>query len=314
MNSAVSQPLIKINQLTKRFGDFTALNRCELEIRQGEVFGLLGPNGAGKSTLLRLLLGFMKPTSGSATINELDCYNERVQAHRELAYLPGDARLPKTMRGRQILNFFAGLGSSSGNKTPARTYERSLEIANRLELDLSRWVAFMSTGMRQKLALAIVLASNSPLVILDEPTANLDPTVRGEVIQLVSEAKSAGRTVVFSSHVLSEIEDVCDRAGILRAGELVHLQNMDELMRQHRIRAKVEGPLPEVPELLKDQFEIQKTGENEILIETPGELSVVLKWLAASPVSDVFIQPVGLRAIYDRYHGGNLNSVVRESA
>ncbi len=301
----MSQPLIQIQKLTKRFDDFIALNSCGLEICRGEVFGLLGPNGAGKSTLLRLLLGFMKPTSGTAKINGRDCYRERVAVHRELSYLPGDARLPRTMRGQQVLKFFAGLAGTDN-------YERSLQIAERLDLDLSRWVAFMSTGMRQKLALSIVLGSRNPLVILDEPTANLDPTVRGEVIGLVAEAKSAGRTVVFSSHVLSEIEDVCDRAGILRAGELVHLQDMGELMRQHRIRAKVEGELPEVPSSLKNEFELQRLEDGQIQIQTPGELSVILKWLASAPVSDVFIQPVGLRAIYDQYHSGEQTSIAKE--
>lgn len=299
-------PLIKIRKLTKKFGDFTALDGCGLEIEQGEVFGLLGPNGAGKSTLLRLLLGFMKPTEGVAMINGLDCYQDRVAVHKELVYLPGDARLPRTMRGRQVLKFFAGLSESN-------SYERSLQIADRLELDLSRWVAFMSTGMRQKLALAIVLGSKSPLIILDEPTANLDPTVRGEVIKLVDEAKSVGRTVVFSSHVLSEIEDVCDRAGILRAGQLVHLQDLKQLMRQHRIKAKVHGELPEMPEALRNDLQLTEYPDGTIQIETPGEISLLLKWLAAAPISDVFVQPIGLRAIYDLYHSGDATSVSKES-
>lgn len=298
---AVKNSLIRIQKLTKRFGDFTALNACDLEIRQGEVFGLLGPNGAGKTTLLRLLLGFMKPTSGVAYIHDLDCYEQRIQVHRQLAYLPGDARLPRTMRGKQVLKFFSGLSGSE-------TLDRSLQIADRLELDLSRWVAFMSTGMRQKLALSVVLASANPLLILDEPTANLDPTVRSEVIKLVAEAKAAGRTVVLSSHVLSEIEDVCDRAGILRAGRLVHLQDLGELMKQHRIRAKVNGPLPEVPDSIAGEFELLELEDGEIQIETPTELSELLKWLAAAPLSDVFVQPVGLRAIYDRFHSARPDS------
>lgn len=299
-------PLIKIRKLTKRFGEFTALDGCGLEIEQGEVFGLLGPNGAGKSTLLRLLLGFMKPTDGVALINDLDCYRDRVAVHRDLVYLPGDARLPRTMRGRQILKFFAGLSESN-------SYERSLQIADRLELDLSRWVAFMSTGMRQKLALAIVLGSKSPLIILDEPTANLDPTVRGEVIKLVAEAKSMGKTVVFSSHVLSEIEDVCDRAGILREGQLVHLQDLRQLMRQHRIRAKVHGELPEIPDSLRNELHLTEFDNGTIQIETPGEISLLLKWLAAAPISDVFVQPIGLRAIYDQFHAAENNSMPKES-
>lgn len=300
-------PLIKIRKLTKRFGDFTALDGCGLEIEQGEVFGLLGPNGAGKSTLLRLLLGFMKPTDGVALIDNLDCYKDRVAVHRNLVYLPGDARLPRTMRGRQVLKFFAGLSDSN-------SHEKSLQIADRLDLDLSRWVAFMSTGMRQKLALAIVFGSKSPLIILDEPTANLDPTVRSEVINLVAEAKSAGKTVIFSSHVLSEIEDVCDRAGILREGRLVHLQDLRQLMKQHRIQAKVHGELPEIPEALRDQMRLTESPDGTIQIETPGEITLLLKWMAAAPLSDVFVQPIGLRAIYDQYHSSATTLTSKESA
>ena len=206
------------------------------------------------------------------------------------------------MRGRQVLSFFAGL---SGEDSLARSYE----IASRLDLDLSRWVAFMSTGMRQKLALSITLASQKPVLILDEPTANLDPTVRGEVLTLVAEAKAAGRTVIFSSHVLPEIEEVCDRAGILRAGELVHLQNMNELMRQHRIRATINGALPPAPLELHDDLQAGQTTDNQLQLETPEDLSLVLQWLAAAPVTDVSIQPVGLRAIYDRFHDESEKSV-----
>ncbi len=291
----MSNPIVEIQSLTKCFGDFTALDRCDLDIHDGEVFGLLGPNGAGKSTLLRLILGFMTPTSGTAKIKGLDCYQNRVAVHQQLAYLPGDARLPKTMRGKHVLRFFSELSGED-------YLERSLAIAERLELDLTRWVAFMSTGMRQKLALSFTLASQKPLLILDEPTANLDPTVRGEVIKLVDEAKQEGRTVIFSSHVLSEIEDVCDRSGILRAGKLVHLQDMKALQRQHRIRATMLGDLPDVPNSLQDELSISNLSESEIQIETPGELSELLKWLATAPVTDVFIEPVGLRAIYDRFH------------
>ena len=186
----MADPIIQIEKLTKRFGDFTALKRCELSIEQGEVFGLLGPNGAGKSTLLRLVMGFIRPTEGRASLKGLDCYRQRVAVHQQVAYLPGDARLPKTMRGKAVLSFFSGLAGED-------TLQRSFEIAERLDLDLSRWVAFMSTGMRQKLALSIALASQKPVLILDEPTANLDPTVRGEVLKIVTEAKTAGRTVVF---------------------------------------------------------------------------------------------------------------------
>lgn len=290
----MNQPIVTTDSLTKRFGSFTALDRCSLKIHPGEVFGLLGPNGAGKSTLIRLLLGFLNPTGGSASVGGYDCLEQRVDVHRMVSYLPGDARLYRMMRARNVLKLFCGFRDDAN-------YENAIRIADRLELDLSRWVGLMSTGMRQKLALAICLSNEASVLVLDEPTANLDPTVRGQVMEMINEAKSAGRTVVFSSHVLSEIEDTCDRVAILRKGELVYLESMSDLMKQHRIRARLTGPLPTVPDELSERLEIKQVGET-VQIETPGELSSVLKWLGEAPLADVYVQPVGLRAIYDHFH------------
>ncbi len=297
--------IVETNELAKRYRDLVALDSCTLSIRQGEVFGLLGPNGAGKTTLIRLLMGFLQPTHGSATIGGLDCYRQRVAAHQLIAYLPGDARLFRTMRGRQVLKFFSGVRNDT-------SYSQACEVAERLDLDLSRWVAFMSTGMRQKLALAVVLSVNAPLLILDEPTANLDPNVRAEVAAMILEARVAGRTVIFSSHVLSEIEETCDRVGILRAGKLVHTQSMHTLNRQHRITARLQSDLPDVPESLREHMTVTPLAERRIRIETPGELSVILKWLAEADLDDVFIQPVGLRSVYDRFHYEQANVVSEE--
>ncbi len=301
----MSTKLVQAKSLTKKFGDFTALDRCSLEIHEGEVFGLLGPNGAGKSTFLRLLLGYLKPTAGTAEIGGLDCLHRRVDVHKMVAYLPGDARLFRMMRARKMLEIFCGFRDDA-------SFEKAVAISDRLELDLSRWVGLMSTGMRQKLALAITLCSETPLVILDEPTANLDPTVRGRVMELVNEAKAAGRTVIFSSHVLPEIEDTCDRVGILRAGELVHLESISCLKKQHRILANLNGDLPELPEGLRDSIVVKQNGGG-VQIETPGELSAVLRWLSDAPISDVYIQPVGLRAVYDRFHHKSSISMQTES-
>ena len=200
----------------------------------------------------------------------------------------------KTMTGNGVLKLFSGFRQNM-------KLDAAVAVAERMELDLNRWVAFMSTGMRQKLALSIALSNDAPMLILDEPTANLDPTVRGRVIEMVAEAKAAGKTVMFSSHVLSEIEDVCDRVAILRSGNLVFQQSMADLKKQHRIRARLDGTLPEVPVQLTDSVTILQNGDS-VQIETPGELSGVLKWLSDAPLRDVYIQPVGLRAVYDRFH------------
>ncbi len=294
IKASASDDIVETGELSKMFGAFKALSKCTLKVKRGEIFGLLGPNGAGKTTLIRLLMGYISPSSGWAKINGLDCYKNRVRVHQDVAYLPGDARLFRTMTGKGVLKFFSRIRRDANLK-------RAKAVADRLELDLSRWVAFMSTGMRQKLALSVVLSIDCPLLILDEPTANLDPTVRGEVLQIISEARTAGKTIVFSSHVLSEIEDVCDRVGILRTGQLVHLQSIRQLMKQHRIRAQLNGKMPDLPRELEGQVTItEKNGD--VKIETPGELSVLLTWLANAPLSNVHIEPVGLRAVYDRFH------------
>ncbi|MCA9227092.1 MAG: ABC transporter ATP-binding protein [Pirellulaceae bacterium] len=288
--------LIETESLTKRYGDFAALSDCTMDVAAGEVFGLLGPNGAGKTTLLRLLLGFLQPTSGRATIDGCDCQRQSVAVRERTSYLPGEARLFGKMRGREVLDFFADVRPSSRR-------ERFHQLAERLELDTSRRVAMMSTGMRQKLALAVTLGAESPLVILDEPTANLDPTVRAQVVRLVMEAKQAGQTVLFSSHVLSEVEEACDRVAILRGGLLVHTQAMADLRRRHRIRATLTGTLPAPPADYGDQLTVRETELDQVIIETPLQLGPLFGWLSNAPLAEVRIEPVGLRAVYERFHG-----------
>jgi ABC-2 type transport system ATP-binding protein len=161
----------------------------------------------------------------------------------------------------------------------------------------------MSTGMRQKLALAAVLSLDTPIVILDEPTSNLDPTMRSEVLALVREAQAAGRTAIFSSHVLSEVEAACDRVAILREGQLVHTQIVSQVRRQHRIRARLTGAMQPAPAELARELSIKINGASQVVIETPGELSGLLGWLAQAPLAEVHIEPVGLQSVYERFHG-----------
>ena len=286
--------LVNTDRLTKAYGSVKALDQCTIGVDRGEVFGLLGPNGAGKTTLLRLLMGYLQPSSGRATIAGLHCYSQSVAVHHLVAYLPGEVRLFPRMRGRQVLEFFSRLRGSK--------LQLSLAIAERLSLDISRQVARMSTGMRQKLALAAIFAMGSEILILDEPTSNLDPTVRGEVASLVSEAQYQGRTILFSSHVLSEVEQICDRVAILRDGELVCQQTMKDLRQQHRIHARLTGRLQSPPESLRDMVSIESSSSGDLMIETAGELSPLLGWLAMLPLAEVTIEPVRLQAVYDRYH------------
>ena len=285
----------RLRELTKRYGAITALNDCNLKIGRGEVLGLLGPNGAGKSTLLRLLLAFLEPTHGRATIDGLNVFEQSVEVHRRVSYLPGDVRLFRAMNGRGFLRFYDDLRSEF-------SFARALEIVERLQLDIKRRISAMSTGMRQKLALAATLAVDAPLVILDEPTANLDPNIRHEVGLLVREIRDDGRTVLFSSHVLSEVEQSCDRVIILREGSVAHNQVLADLRMQHRIVARLDQPFSGVPAELESSIANLQTSQHWLQLETDGELAPLLGWLAELNLEEIHIEPFGLQGVYHRYH------------
>ena len=286
---------IQVAALTKRYGKLTALDKCSFHATRGEVLGLLGPNGSGKTTMLRLLLGFLRADSGQATIDGLDCGRQSVEVHRRLTYLPGDPRLIRKLTGREVLKFFAGLHPASSEKLAFR-------LAERMELDVSRRVRQMSTGMRQKLALAVALAPDVPLVVLDEPTSNLDPTARGSVLSMLREAKTAGKTVLFSSHVLSEVEEICDRVIVLRQGRVVETIRMADVRQRHRIHAQLKGPLKMPDGELACDLEIEPHPDGSITILTSRPLQPLLGWLSAQPLTELRIEPDGLQSVYLQHH------------
>lgn len=310
LGHSTDESVVQVRGLSKQYGGFRALDDCSLDVFQGDVFGLLGPNGAGKTTLIRSLLGYLHPTSGRAVVVGHDPQQDPVSVRQNVAYLPGDARLPRHHRGTTLLRFFAQLH-------PQGDLDRSREVAERLELDLRVRVGMMSTGMRQKLALAVVFGPSTPLLILDEPTANLDPTVRATVLELVADAHQSGRTVMFSSHVLSEIEESCNRVVFLRRGVLARELLMRDLFQRHRVT----GELPAgrtmesilVPESLADRLKLSSIAREEsgspsetpIRIDTSGDLAPMLSWISELGLRRVKIEPLGLRAVYNSVHSGD---------
>ena len=284
-------PLLVAENLTKDYGPFRALSGLNLSLAPGEVFGLLGPNGSGKSTALRLMLGFLRPTLGRATVAGFDCWEQGVEARRRVAYLPGELRLYDNMTGRRLVKFLAGLrGESPGPEVEV--------LAKRLDIDIDRPLTHMSSGMKRKVALLTVLVPDVPLIVLDEPTNTLDPTMRDELLEQLKQAKARGQAVLFSSHVLQEAEAVCDRVGILRRGELVHLQDMAELREGRTISARLTGPLTG-----GEAFGANPTPDGELKLDYRGPLPALLDWLAKQPLTDLRVEPLGLSPIYRRFHG-----------
>jgi ABC-2 type transport system ATP-binding protein len=286
--------LLKTEHLTKQYGSFTALEDLTFEVAPGEVVGLLGPNGSGKTTALRLMLGFLKPTRGTATIAGHDCWRDSVAARRSVAYLPGELRLYENMTGRQIIHFLAQLrGEEHSDQVDA--------LARRFDIDIDRPLANLSSGMKRKVALLTVLVPNTPLVIMDEPTNALDPTMRDLLLEQVIRARQRGQAVLFSSHVLAEVERVCDRVAILQAGRLVHLQVMTQLQAGRLVQARFTGPPAALPPLPGLRVDVQH--DSRLTLEYTGPLPDLLTWLAAQPLAELRIEPLGLYAVYHRYHG-----------
>jgi ABC-2 type transport system ATP-binding protein len=227
--------------LTKSYGRALALDRLNLEVRSGEVLGFLGPNGAGKTTTLRLLMGYLRPTAGSARVHGLDAWRDRVAVHARTGYLPGDLVLWPRLTGRMVTAHLArlrGLGHDSG----------TADLAKRLDVDLDRPVGELSKGNRQKIGLLAALLGDPALLLLDEPTSGLDPLVQQEFHHVLRERTGAGTAVMLSSHVLSEVERVADRVAIIRSGRLLMLESLAELRQKARHTVEVRFTSPPPPD------------------------------------------------------------------
>ncbi|MFO0814825.1 MAG: ABC transporter ATP-binding protein [Gemmatales bacterium] len=287
----MSTPLLETVALTKDYGRFRALDQLNLTIAPGEVFGLLGPNGSGKSTAIRILLGMLRPSAGKAQVNGHDCWSQSVEVRKLVSYLPGELRLYDNLTGIQLLSFLAGLRSQplSGDIQ---------KLSTRFNIDIKRPLSQLSSGMKRKIALMAVILARTPLAILDEPTNTLDPTMRDELLDQILEARDRGQTILFSSHVLQEVETVCHRVGILRLGKLVHLQSLDEIRSQRRIHVQFKE---EPKQALPSDVAAERSALSWKL-HIRGELQPALNWLAQNQVTDLRIEPEGLTSIYQKYH------------
>jgi ABC-2 type transport system ATP-binding protein len=287
---------IRTEGLSKRFGGVQALADLDLEVPAGEVFGYLGPNGAGKTTTIRLLLGMLRPTSGRAEIFGLDAQRDTVAAHRRLAYVGGETSLWPALTGAETLHL---LGRVQG-RTDAAYRE---ELIGRFAFDPSRKVRSYSKGSRQKLALIAGLSSRADLLLLDEPTSGLDPLMEREFRRCVLEAKAAGRAVFLSSHILSEVEALCDRVAILRSGELVEAGTLADL--RHLSALSVEATFTSAPPDLAQVpgvTDIEVTG-NRVRLQVRGSVEPLLERLAAARVTQLLSREPSLEELFLAKYG-----------
>lgn len=293
----MATPVIEIRGLTVYYGRHRGIVDVDLRVREGEVFGFLGPNGAGKTTTQRVLLDIIRPTSGQATVFGLDCQQEGVAIRRRLGYLPGELQMPGGMTGRRFLKTMAAI---RGN----RSEQYRQELCERLQVDQTRRIREYSHGNRQKLGLVAAMMHKPSLLILDEPTIGLDPLVQQTVLELVRETREEGRTVFFSSHILSEVQAVCDRVGIIREGKVVAVERVDDLIQQQFRRFRFvlqEAPgggtfdLPGVTVL--------DCHDHSITLEIRKNLQEVMEQAVQCGIVDVEAQPVTLEEVFLAYYG-----------
>ena len=293
---------IQTNKLSKSYGRNRGIIDLDLQIRQGEIFGFLGPNGAGKTTTIRLLMNLIKPSQGQATIYGLDCQRDSVEIKRFTGYLPGEFSLYPNLTGAQTLKYFANL--RTGVKWPY-----VVELAQRLELDLSRKFREYSHGNKQQVGIIQALMHKPRLLIVDEPTNGLDPLNQQEFYKLVRELRDQGSTVFISSHIMSEVETVCDRVGLIREGKLIRLGNVEELVdfKFHRLEIEFESLVPaEVFEALPglEHLEISQKDENTVLhcLVPQESLGQVIQTLGRYPISDLISREPSLETIFLDYY------------
>lgn len=291
--------VLSITNLTKRFGRFTALDGVNMELKQGEVFGFIGPNGAGKSTAIRVLLGILKASEGKVKIFGLDAWHDAVEIHKRIAYVPGDVNLWPNLTGGEVIDLFMNMRGTTNQS-------RRQELIQKFNLDPTKKCRTYSKGNRQKVALIAAFASDADLYILDEPTSGLDPLMEMIFQECVMQAKNAGKTVLLSSHILSEVEKLCDRVGIIRQGKMIETGTLNELRHLTRTNFFVETKQA-VMELatIKGVYNI-KMQEQVLSFQTDTDaLDTVIKHLSQFGIVKLESAPPTLEDLFIRHYEGN---------
>ncbi|RJL30108.1 ABC transporter ATP-binding protein [Bailinhaonella thermotolerans] len=285
--------VITVSGLSKSFGRTRALDGLNLQVRAGEVHGFLGPNGAGKSTTIRVLLGLLRADSGTVRLLGGDPWKDAVELHRRLAYVPGDVTLWPNLSGGEVIDL---LGRLRGGLDP----RRRAELIERFELDPRKKGRAYSKGNRQKVALVAALASDAELLLLDEPTSGLDPLMEAVFTDCVREVKEQGRTVLLSSHILAEVEKLCDRVSIIRDGRTVETGTLDEL--RHLTRTSITAELASPVNGLAGVHDLRVDGSRVSFQVDTDRLDEVLKHLSASGVRSLTSRPPTLEELFMRHY------------
>jgi ABC-2 type transport system ATP-binding protein len=289
---------IRTEALTKRYRGVAALDHLDLDVAQGEVMGFLGPNGAGKTTTIRLLLGLIRPTEGRSEIFGLDCERQPVETHRHLAFVAGEADLWPSLTGAETLEL---LGRVQGQVDEAYRDE----LVDRFDLDPTKKVRAYSKGNHQKVILIAALMARPDLLVLDEPTSGLDPLMEQAFRHSITEARECGQTVFLSSHIMSEVEALCDRVGILKEGKLVEVGTLAEMrhLSALTVEATFDGSVPDLS-LVQGVSSVEADGR-VVRCQVRGSVEPLLKVLASAGVTELLSREPSLEELFLAQYGTN---------
>ena len=294
----MSEQAIVLNELTKHYGKHRGINNLSFSVNQGEFFGFIGPNGAGKSTTIRTLMGLIRPTGGSASIFDLDCHSKASVIARDVGYLPSENSYYENMKVRELLQYTADLYSMDC-KTKMK------ELADRLNLDLSRKIADLSLGNKKKVGIVSAIMTSPKLIIMDEPTSGLDPLIQQAFYDILKEENSRGATVFFSSHVLSEVQKLCDRVAILKEGQLIGIQSIKELRESgyKKVSLSAKEAIP------RDFFDLsgianyaETADKTSVSFMYNGNITAIIDKLHLLHLDDVLLEEPSLEEIFMHYY------------
>ena len=294
----MSEQAIVLNELTKHYGKHRGINNLSFSVNQGEFFGFIGPNGAGKSTTIRTLMGLIRPTGGSASIFDLDCHSKASVIARDVGYLPSENSYYENMKVRELLQYTADLYGMDC-KTKMK------ELADRLNLDLSRKIADLSLGNKKKVGIVSAIMTSPKLIIMDEPTSGLDPLIQQAFYDILKEENSRGATVFFSSHVLSEVQKLCDRVAILKEGQLIGIQSIKELRESgyKKVTLSAKEAIP------RDFFHLsgianyaETADKTSVSFMYNGNITAIIDKIHLLSLDDVLLEEPSLEEIFMHYY------------
>jgi ABC-2 type transport system ATP-binding protein len=307
----LSPPAIQLERISKTYGSIAAVRDLSLEVPPGEIYGFLGLNGAGKTTSIRIILDLVRPTSGRACVFGIDCRKESLAARAQIGYLPGELGFYGDMTGEATLDVLARLNGAVVDRVRRGELLERMQLASR---DLRRKVRDYSTGMKRKLGIVQAFQPDPPLLILDEPTEGLDPLMQDALYELLADTRRRGRTVFMSSHVLSEVERVCDSIGLLRHGELVLVSSVSDVRnmaaRQIRVLFREDVPvgLATTRDRLPENCEVMETTARTWTVRVRGAMGPLLSSLGALPVEDIEVREPHLEEVLKTYYQDEVSS------